>query len=90
MPQFYEVRFTDTALRSLHRFPRNDQQRILTRVEQLASDPISMPNVKRLVEYDDAAYRLRVGNYCILFDRDDAMRIIDIIDVRTRGRAYRR
>lgn len=90
MPQFYEVRFTDTALGSLYRFPHKDQQRILTLVEQLASDPMAMPNVKRLVEYDDAAYRLRVGNYRILFDRDDAMRIIDIIDVRTRGRVYRR
>ncbi len=39
-----------------------------------------MPNVKRLVDYD-ASYRLRVGNYRILFDRDDVIRIIDVIDI---------
>ncbi|MBK7180751.1 MAG: type II toxin-antitoxin system RelE/ParE family toxin [Chloroflexi bacterium] len=48
-----------------------------------------MANVKRLVNFD-VAYRLRVGNYRILFERDDEIRIIDVIDVLPRGRAYRR
>lgn len=76
----YEVVFTDTALKSLRRYPRADQQHILQRIEQLAADPKSAPNVKRLVEHD-VAYRLRVGNYRVLFDRDDTIRIIDVIDV---------
>ena len=29
----------------------------------------------------DVAYRLRVGNYRVLFERDDIIRIIDVIDV---------
>jgi len=48
-----------------------------------------MPNVKRLVDFD-VAYRLRVGNYRVLFERDDIIRIIDVIDILPRGRAYRR
>lgn len=89
MPESYRVQLTDTARKSLRRLPKTDQQRIVTRIEQLAADPLSAPNVKRLADYD-VSYRMRVGNYRVLFDRDDEVRIIDIIDIRTRGRAYRR
>ncbi len=85
----YDIQFTDAALRHLRNYPRNDRLRILARIEQLAEDPLAMPNVKRLVEYD-VTYRLRVGRYRVLFDRDDIIRVIDVIDVLPRGRAYRR
>mgnify|MGYP000205607661 FL=1 len=48
-----------------------------------------MRGVKRLVNYD-VTYRLRVGDYRVLFERDDVIRIIDIVDVLPRGHAYRR
>ncbi len=85
----YEVIFTDTALKNMQRFPKKDQQRILARIEQLAVDPDAVPNVKRLIAFD-VSYRLRVGNYRVLFDRDDIIRVIDVIDILPRGRAYRR
>lgn len=87
--QPYEVQFTDVALKNLRRYPVADQSRILSRIEQLAVDPHNMPNVKRLVEFD-VAFRLRVGNYRVLFERDDIIRIIDVVDILPRSRAYRR
>ncbi len=85
----YTIRFTDVAVKNIQRFPKPDRRRILHRIEQLAVDPQTMPNVKRLVNYD-VTYRLRVGNYRVLFDRDDSIRIIDVIDALPRSRAYRR
>jgi mRNA interferase RelE/StbE len=85
----YELHFTDIALKNLRRYPRNDQRLILARIEQLAANPQSMSNVKHLVNFAPS-YRLRVGDYRILFERDDVIRIIDIIDVLPRGRAYQR
>lgn len=85
----YDIEFTDVALKNLRKYPRNDQSRILTQIENLAKDPHTMPNVKRLVSFD-ISYRLRVGNYRILFDRDDIIRVIDVIDILPRGQAYRR
>ena len=85
----YEVQFTDVALKNLRRYPRQDQRRILERIEELAVNPHRMRNVKRLVEYD-VAFRLRVGDYRVLFDLDDIIRIIDVLDILPRGRAYRR
>jgi mRNA interferase RelE/StbE len=35
-------------------------------------------------------YRLRVGGWRILFERDDEARLIRVIDVRPRGDAYKR
>ncbi|HRQ38342.1 MAG TPA: type II toxin-antitoxin system RelE/ParE family toxin [Chloroflexota bacterium] len=88
-PKPYKAQFTDVALKKLKRYPQNDQRRILARIEQLAEDPLAMPNVKRLVDFD-VAYRLRVGDYRVLFDRDDIILIIDVIDILPRGRSYRR
>jgi len=87
--QPYHVQFTDVALKNLRRYPANDQRRILSRIEQLAQNPLTTPHVKRLVDFD-VTYRMRVGSYRVLFDRDDIIRIIDIVDVLPRGRAYRR
>ena len=85
----YRVELSDAAVRSLRRFPRDDQRRILAQIERLAANPQEMAGVKRLVDYD-IAYRLHVGDYRVLFDRDDVIRIIDVVDVLPRGRAYRR
>ena len=85
----YRVEFTETALKNLARYPKADQRRILERIDKLAADPTAMPNVKRLVDFD-VAYRLRVGNYRVLFDREDILKIIDVIDILPRQRAYRR
>ena len=69
--------------------PKSDQRRILEKIERLATDPRHMHGVKRLVAHD-VSYRLRVGNYRVLFEREDVLRIIDVIDILPRGLAYRR
>jgi mRNA interferase RelE/StbE len=61
----------------------------VSRIKRLAANPLQAANVKRLVNYD-VSYRLSVGNYRVLFERDDAIRVIDVIDILPRGRAYRR
>lgn len=88
-PQPYSVQLTDTAVSNLRRYPRDDQRRIVGKLEQMAKDPLVMRNVKKLADFD-VTYRLRVGDYRILFDRDDDNRIIDVIDILPRSRAYRR
>ena len=85
----YAVEFTETALKSLKRYPRKDQKLILRNIDELAADPLHKSNVKKLVDFD-VGYRLRVGNFRILFDREDVLRIIDIVDILDRKKAYRR
>lgn len=89
MPTPYEVQFTEVALNNLQKYPANDRKRIIERIEAMAENPLQALNIKRLVNFD-VSYRLRVGNYRVLFERDDIIRIIDVIDVLPKGRAYRR
>jgi len=85
----YKVIFTDTAIKSLKKIGHQDRNKILENIELLGLDPFVKSNVKKLVSHDNS-FRLRVGNYRVLFDRDDAVHIIDIVDVLTRKDAYKK
>jgi mRNA interferase RelE/StbE len=50
----------------------------LSKIDELAQNPNEMPNIKKLSSHPAAGYRLRVGDYRILFDKDDRIRIIKI------------
>ena len=85
--QPYDVQFTDVAIKSLRRLQKQEQRRILAQIRLLAQNPHTKSNVKRLVNFD-VTYRLRVGQYRVLYDLEDELRIIDVIDIRHRSRAY--
>ncbi len=85
----YDISIRETALKKLKSIQHEDKIRIFKKIEELGSSPFEMKNVKKLVEFD-ISFRLRVGNYRILFERDDSIHIIDIIDIRHRKESYRR
>lgn len=84
----YQLSFSDKALKSLKRIPKPDSERIITALEELAKDPDSKTNVKRLNNHPNAIFRLRIGNYRVLHDKYDAVRIIAVIDVGHRKNIY--
>ena len=86
----YEISFTEVALKSLQLCSHKDKNLIIRNIEQLAEDPFRKSNVKKLVDFDAAAFRMRVGNYRVLFDREDELKIIDVIDVLQRKQAYQK
>jgi mRNA interferase RelE/StbE len=86
----YGVCFTEVALESLQRCSLKDKKLIIRNIEQLAADPLHKSNVKKLVDFYAAAFRMRVGNYRILFDREDNLKVIDIIDILQRKQAYQK
>ena len=86
----YEVSFTEVAFKSLQRCSLKDKNLIIRNIEQLADDPFRKSNVKKLVDFDAAAFRMRVGNYRVLFDREDDLKVIDIIDILQRKQAYQK
>ncbi len=61
---------------------RSEMRTIGLAVMQLAAFPVC-PGVKRLENHSDG-YRLRVGRYRVLFDVIDAIRIIEIQEVKKR------
>jgi mRNA interferase RelE/StbE len=59
---------------------RRDQNRILKKIKEMANDPLKTANVKKLVDFNDS-YRLRVGDFRVLFRRDDAEVTIIVIRI---------
>lgn len=62
---------------------RTIQERILTATRELSAFP-ACPNIKPLVNHD-YGYRLRVGNWRILFNAFEEISIVSIEEVKKRN-----
>ncbi|OGX38147.1 MAG: hypothetical protein A3C53_02945 [Omnitrophica WOR_2 bacterium RIFCSPHIGHO2_02_FULL_68_15] len=82
----YTLAYDRRVEKDLRRIPRDQQSRILHRTEQLAIQP-RHPQVEKLVGRD--GYRLRVGDYRVLFTIDDQLKRVTVYRVKPRGEAYR-
>jgi mRNA interferase RelE/StbE len=80
-----EIRYTREAQRTLARIPTNTQRLIDEKIEQYARDPGSLSrNLSRL--QGRPGFRLRVGDWRIIFDQDG--NILTILDIGPRGGIY--
>ena len=52
-------------------------------IEELSKNPNTSGTV-RLIDYPVAKYRNRIGNYRILYDRNETEKVIEILDIRKR------
>ena len=81
----FEIRWHPAAIRELKRIPSRDQGRIVARVNRLEDNP--RPRGCERVRGLDAAWRIRVGDYRVLFQiQPEAVVFIGRVD--TRGGAY--
>ncbi len=83
----YSVAWSKEAQKTLQRIDRLTSARILRAVQRLATSGAG--DVKRLVGGDDL-YRLRVGDWRVIFTRDDAVRVLTVERIAPRGDAYKR
>lgn len=83
----YQVTFARSARRELERLPRSVAERILVRIDSLAENP--RPPGCRKLQGPSRLWRIRTGEYRVVYDIDDDKRIIDITVIRHRGEAYR-
>ena len=83
----YRIEFTKTAIKRLRRLPRNLVERIDKKLQALAVDPYGpQSNVKKLS--GRPGYRLRVGDWRILYEVNDDTVTILVLDIDTRGGIY--
>jgi mRNA interferase RelE/StbE len=80
-----QINYTKEARRTLSRIPANERRRILLKIEQYAEDPRSqVNNVVKL--QDRPGYRLRVGDWRVIFDEFD--NILEVERIGSRGSVY--
>jgi mRNA interferase RelE/StbE len=81
------LRFTRSAQKELRRLDTPVRTRILVALDRLVAEDGPL-DVRRLT--GSKQYRLRVGDWRVIFDHDPATRTILVRHVLPRGRAYER
>lgn len=76
------------ADRALGKLPVRDRERVEQRIDALATDP-RPPQSTKLVGTNQRAYRLRQGNYRIVYEVDDEALEVTITRVAHRRNVYR-
>ena len=82
----YAIEIAPVVDRQLQRFPKPDRKKILLKIESLASDP-RPHGYKELVGFK-GFYRIRVGNYRVIYNIFDDIFIVSVIKVANRRDAY--
>jgi len=77
----YRLLIKPSAAKELEALPKKDRQRIVTKIHSLSVEP-RPPGCEKLSDHD--LYRVRQGNYRILYTVHDAIVIADIFAKTTR------
>jgi mRNA interferase RelE/StbE len=83
----YRVQFLRSAKRELGDLPLPIRRRVTTAINALSGDP--RPPGAKLLSGADRRWRVRVGDYRILYRINDDMVEVLVIRVRHRSDAYR-
>jgi len=84
----YTVEFTSKAVHAFGDLPRNIQVRLASRIDGLVKEP-RPPGVEKLSGADDL-YRLRVGDYRVIYQIKDKLLLVLVVTVGHRREVYRR
>jgi mRNA interferase RelE/StbE len=83
----YEVRFRKSAEKDLQRLDTTVQRRVLRATEALADEP--RPTGCKKLHGSDAAFRIRIGDYRVIYTVDDGILVVAIERIRHRREVYR-
>jgi mRNA interferase RelE/StbE len=83
----YAIEFRPSARKAIGRLPNNVFGRIAPKIDALADDP-RPPRCVKLVGHD-ALYRVRVGDWRIVYAVDDDRRVVTVTIVAHRRESYR-
>ncbi len=81
----YTLIYSEKAAKQLEKLPRDIKERIVIALERLRIRPESC-DIKRLVGM--MGYRFRVGDYRIIFDKEEEKLLIFVIGVGHRKNIY--
>jgi len=84
----YKLIFKKEAAKSLNKLPRNVAKTIRQKLEAIAVNPYAEnPNVKKLQGRE--GYRLRVGDWRVIYETQNDQLVILVLKVAPRGEVYR-
>ena len=82
----YKVLIRKSAASELARIPKEDLRRIVEKILSLAEEPRSQGCEKLSAQ---ERYRIRQGDYRVVYSVDDASRVVEIVKIGHRSEVYR-
>ena len=87
--EFKVVFYSEKAIsKDFMKIPKKYQEAIFSKLEKLSKAWIDNSQVKKLNNYELCDYRLRVGDYRILFNLDDEKNEVIIFRILHRSKLY--
>lgn len=83
----YSIQFTPRARRDFEALDRNVQQRLRLHIDRLAESPL--PRGCKRLQSDEPFYRLRVGDYRVIYQVDGKQRVVVVVKIGHRKEVYR-
>jgi len=83
----WQIEIDRRAEKALNRMPANLRRRILAATVRLTEDPFP-PGFTKLVGYENL-YRIRVGDWRVLYSIEQDRLLILVVGIGPRGRIYR-
>lgn len=80
----YELRYSKQAVKFLLKQPKNQQERLYRAIQKLPNEG----DIKAMAGRSNI-FRLRVGDYRVIYEVADKVKIIYILTVGNRGDAYK-
>ncbi len=84
----YRLSFKSSAAKEFRKLPFAIQRKIVPVINQLCDNPRPSSIVK--LQGDENLYRVRVGDYRIIYEIDDTEKCIRVMRVRHRRDVYRK
>ncbi len=84
----YRIEFTTAAARQVKKLPRPARSKVLDAIAALADDP--RPHGSRKLTGEDTAWRLRTGDYRVIYEVNDAVLAITVVRTAHRREVYDR
>jgi mRNA interferase RelE/StbE len=82
----YRVELARRTLKSIQALPKKEQQRVRAAIELLADTP--RPPSCVAVKGETSAYRVRVGDYRVVYEIHDRQLLIQVVRVGHRRQVY--
>ncbi|MDZ8070033.1 MAG: type II toxin-antitoxin system RelE/ParE family toxin [Nostoc sp. DedQUE08] len=83
----YKVEISRGALKQLKKIPSELQERIQIKIDDLATEP--RPNKVKKLKGKENAYRIRVGDYRVIYDIFDDILMVNVVEVGHRKNIYK-
>jgi len=84
----FEIQLSSRAYKFFKKIPRDVYIRLINEIEGLAENPFP-PGVKRILGREEKLFRIRVGDYRILYEIFPDRMVILIVNIDKRSRVYR-